>query len=47
MCNHHKVDLIEKDEQALFTVVYCQECDLHFDGYGNSLELTQPEMIEQ
>jgi hypothetical protein len=47
MCKHRITELIESDEQALFTVLYCEACDYYFDGYGNSLELIQQEMIEQ
>lgn len=45
MCNHNDVTVIEQDEQPLFQVVYCADCDLHYDGYGNHIELEKVEIL--
>lgn len=42
-----EIEVIEYDEQALFTVNYCTIHDAYFDGFGYPLELKQKEMIEQ
>ena len=45
MCNHNQIEIIEQDEQALFQVIYCKDCDLHYDGNGNYLELERVEVM--
>ena len=45
MCNHDKISIIEQDEQPLFQVLYCEDCDLHYDGFGNYLELEKMELM--
>jgi hypothetical protein len=42
-----KTEIIELDEQPLFTVNYCGIHDVYFDGFGYPLEMKQREVIEQ
>lgn len=44
MCNHDPVTIIEQDEDPLFQVTYCKDCDLHYDGYGYPVELERMEI---
>ena len=47
MCKHVQLEIIDFDEQPLFNIIYCEDCDTSFDGFGYPVELAQKEMIEQ
>ena len=47
MCKDCPMDILEYDEQELFTIFHCKIHDFYCDGYGNSLELSESIKIKE